>query len=182
MDRLVSRAFSATLVRDGITYEVVLSVESLRIAAGATSGSLTFKASAYRRVGDGARAAYSCYFAAFKRTGTSHATGVRTTSKATSWNRTSAISVASTVNAVVVYRSARKPENILKICKSIERSMGRTDPPEYAADGSRIYHDRIIDIDILMYGDLAVRTPTLTIPHPQVESRPFVKVLLEQLK
>ena len=86
------------------------------------------------------------------------------------------------LNAVVVYRSARKPENILKICKSIERSMGRTDPPEYAVDGSRIYHDRIIDIDILMYGDLAVRTPTLTIPHPQVESRPFVKVLLEQLK
>ena len=86
------------------------------------------------------------------------------------------------LNAVVVYRSARKPENILKICKSIERSMGRTDPPEYAADGSRIYHDRIIDIDILLYGDLAVRTPSLTIPHPQVESRPFVKVLLEQLK
>ena len=86
------------------------------------------------------------------------------------------------LNAVVVYRSARKPENILKICKSIERSMGRTDAPEYAADGSRIYHDRIIDIDILLYGDLAVSTPTLTIPHPQVESRPFVKVLLEQLK
>ncbi len=86
------------------------------------------------------------------------------------------------LNAVVVYRSARKPENILKICKSIERSMGRTDAPEYAPDGSRVYHDRIIDIDILMYGDLAVRTPTLTIPHPQVESRPFVKVLLEQLK
>lgn len=86
------------------------------------------------------------------------------------------------LNAVVVYRSARKPENILKICKGIERSMGRTDAPEYAADGSRIYHDRIIDIDILLYGDLAVSTPTLTIPHPQVESRPFVKVLLEQLK
>ena len=86
------------------------------------------------------------------------------------------------LNAVVVYRSARKPENILKICKSIERSMGRTDAPEYAPDGSRIYHDRIIDIDILLYGDLAVSTPTLTIPHPQVESRPFVKVLLEQLK
>lgn len=103
--RRVSRPFSATLVRDGVTYEVVLSVETIRIAAGATSGSLTFKASAYRRVGDGARSAYSCYFAAFKRTGTSHDTGVRTTSKAVSWNRTSAISVASTVNAVVVYIS-----------------------------------------------------------------------------
>ena len=85
------------------------------------------------------------------------------------------------LNAVVVYSSSRKPENILKICKGIERSMGRTDAPEYAPDGSRIYHDRIIDIDILMYGDLAVRTPSLTIPHPQVESRPFVKELLSRL-
>lgn len=85
------------------------------------------------------------------------------------------------LNAVVVYSSSRKPENILKICKGIERSMGRTDAPEYAPDGSRVYHDRIIDIDILMYGDLAVRTPSLTIPHPQVESRPFVKELLSRL-
>ena len=85
------------------------------------------------------------------------------------------------LNVVVVYRSARRPENILKICKSIERSMGRKDAPEYAPDGTRIYHSRIIDIDILMYGELAINTPTLTIPHPQVHSRPFVKVLLEHV-
>ena len=85
------------------------------------------------------------------------------------------------LNAVVVYRSARKPENILKICKQIERSMGRTDTPEYAPDGSRIYHNRIIDIDILFYGEHSVSTPQLSIPHPQVHSRPFVKQLLEML-
>ena len=85
------------------------------------------------------------------------------------------------LNAVVVYRSARKPENVLKICKQIERSMGRTDAPEYASDGSRIYHNRIIDIDILFYGEHSVSTPQLTIPHPQVHSRPFVKQLLEML-
>ncbi len=84
-------------------------------------------------------------------------------------------------NAVVVYRSARKPENVLKICKQIERSMGRTDAPEYAPDGSRVYHNRIIDIDILFYGEHSVSTPQLTIPHPQVHSRPFVKQLLEML-
>jgi 2-amino-4-hydroxy-6-hydroxymethyldihydropteridine diphosphokinase len=56
--------------------------------------------------------------------------------------------------------------------------MGRKDAPEYAADGSRIYHDRIIDIDILFYGDLRLNTPLLTIPHPQVESRSFVRELL----
>ena len=85
------------------------------------------------------------------------------------------------LNAVVVYRSARKPENILRICKRIERSMGRTDAPEYAPDGSRIYHNRIIDIDILFYGEHSVSTPQLSIPHPQVHSRPFVKQLLEML-
>ena len=82
---------------------------------------------------------------------------------------------------MVVYRSARKPENILRICKQIERSMGRTDAPEYDPDGSRIYHNRIIDIDILFYGEHSVSTPQLTIPHPQVHSRPFVKQLLEML-
>ena len=85
------------------------------------------------------------------------------------------------LNAVVVYRSARKPENVLKICKQIERSMGRTDAPEYAPDGSRVYHNRIIDIDILFYGEHSVSTPQLSIPHPQVHSRPFVKQLLEML-
>jgi 2-amino-4-hydroxy-6-hydroxymethyldihydropteridine diphosphokinase len=85
------------------------------------------------------------------------------------------------LNAVVVYRSARKPENVLRICKRIERSMGRTDTPEYAPDGSRVYHNRIIDIDILFYGEHSVSTPQLSIPHPQVHSRPFVRQLLEML-
>ena len=85
------------------------------------------------------------------------------------------------LNAVVVYRSARKPENVLRICKRIERSMGRTDAPEYAPDGSRVYHNRIIDIDILFYGEHSVSTPQLSIPHPQIHSRPFVKQLLEML-
>ena len=85
------------------------------------------------------------------------------------------------LNKIVVYSSARKPENILRICKAIERKMGRTDPPEYAPDGSRIYHDRIIDIDILFYGEQSINTPALTIPHPQVQTRPFVKELLANL-
>ena len=84
------------------------------------------------------------------------------------------------LNAVAVYASARKPETILLICKKIERSMGRRDAPEYDAQGHRIYHNRIIDIDILSYGDTAVNTPQLTIPHPQVKERPFVKTLLQE--
>ena len=72
------------------------------------------------------------------------------------------------------YRTARRPETLLKICKRIERAMGRRGAPEYGADGRRIYRDRSIDIDILLYGDLSVETPELTIPHPLMREREFV--------
>lgn len=74
-----------------------------------------------------------------------------------------------------------EPEAVLGICKEIEREMGRFDAPEYDADGNRIYHDRIIDIDILLYGGKTVDTPSLTIPHPQVATRPFVAELLKYI-
>ena len=78
------------------------------------------------------------------------------------------------LNCVVRYRSARRPETLLHICKRIERAMGRRGAPEYGADGRRIYRDRPIDIDILLYGDLSVETPELTIPHPLMREREFV--------
>ena len=86
------------------------------------------------------------------------------------------------LNCVARYESRKSPGSILALCKEIEQRMGRTDSPEYAADGTRIYHNRIVDIDILLYGKVVMNTPELTIPHPQVESRPFIKPLLEQVK
>jgi 2-amino-4-hydroxy-6-hydroxymethyldihydropteridine diphosphokinase len=85
------------------------------------------------------------------------------------------------LNCVVRYSSRKSPASILAICKDIERRMGRTDQPRFAPDGTRIYHNRIVDIDILMYGKVQMDTPELTIPHPQVESRPFIKPLLAQV-
>lgn len=85
------------------------------------------------------------------------------------------------LNCVVRYRTAKSPKSLLSICKHIEKQMGRDDEPEYAEDGTRIYHDRIIDIDILLYGNSRIDTPELTIPHPQVESRPYIKELLLNL-
>ena len=78
------------------------------------------------------------------------------------------------LNCVVRYRTARRPETLLRICKRIERAMGRRGAPEYGADGRRIYRDRPIDIDILLYGDLSMDTPELTIPHPLMREREFV--------
>ena len=92
------------------------------------------------------------------------------------------------LNRVEAYRTRRQPAPILKLCKRIERQMGRSGAPQYKPDGSRIYHSRIIDIDILEYrleSDLSksitVNTPVLTIPHPQVASRPFVRPLLDEV-
>lgn len=85
------------------------------------------------------------------------------------------------LDCVVRYNCCKSPLTVLSICKHIERQMGRTDEPEYAVDGSRIYHDRIIDIDILTYGNRRISTEVLTIPHPQVESRPYIKELLLNL-
>lgn len=86
------------------------------------------------------------------------------------------------LNCIIIFETARKPENILRLCKRIEREMGRTDSPEYDNEGNRIYHDRIIDIDILIYGNVRIDTPMLKIPHPQVESRDYIKELLLNLR
>lgn len=85
------------------------------------------------------------------------------------------------LNCVAGFSCSLSPEDLLDLCKKTERAMGRMDMPEYNAEGKRIYHDRIIDIDILTYGDEKIDTPTLTIPHPQLETRPFIRTLLEKI-
>lgn len=82
------------------------------------------------------------------------------------------------INCVALYDCGSDPFEVLDICKSIERQMGRTDEMEYDAEGRRVYHDRIIDIDILMYGDRKIDSDRLVLPHPQVETRPYIKELL----
>ena len=70
---------------------------------------------------------------------------------------------------------------ILHRIKEIEREMGRTDPPEYDPAGKRVYHSRIIDIDILFFGKETIDTPELTIPHKGISERPFVMIPLLEI-
>jgi len=65
---------------------------------------------------------------------------------------------------------------ILRICKEIETEMGRVQ----RAPGEG-YKDRIIDIDILLFGALRMRTKSLTIPHPQMRERDFVLQPLREI-
>jgi 2-amino-4-hydroxy-6-hydroxymethyldihydropteridine diphosphokinase len=82
------------------------------------------------------------------------------------------------LNAVVCCETQLSPRALLTTTQRIERSLGRT---HKSVDG--IYHDRTIDIDILLYDHLTVCAPDLRIPHPLILQRPFVwQPLLEILQ
>ena len=86
------------------------------------------------------------------------------------------------LNAAVLYRiPAESPLWTLYQVKAIEREMGRTDLPEYDAEGNRIYHSRVIDIDILFFGKEIIETPELTIPHKGILQREFVLIPLREI-
>lgn len=65
--------------------------------------------------------------------------------------------------------------------KDIEKALGRNEKVEFDSNGSRIYHDRPIDIDILFYGKEVIETEELTIPHPRIAERDFVKKPLKEI-
>lgn len=73
------------------------------------------------------------------------------------------------INAAVCVDTELTPRQLLEATQRIERMMGRT---EKSSGGQ--YHDRIIDIDILLYGTETVDEPDLKIPHPQMWGRRFV--------
>ena len=103
------------------------------------------------------------------------------------------------VNAVVRISTNLSPHHLLKATQRIERQLGKTachaterpsspsktDPPLYPMvlpSGIAVtYHDRPIDIDILLYDDLSIDTPTLKIPHPLMQQRPFVMIPLKEV-
>lgn len=93
------------------------------------------------------------------------------------------------VNAAVLYELDMKkgynPEAealmILEICKSIERRLGREGKPQYDDEGNRIYTDRPIDIDILLFGDNRIDCEELTVPHKLMYERDFVMKPLKEI-
>ena len=70
---------------------------------------------------------------------------------------------------------------ILEICKDIERRLGREMSVEYNASGERVYHNRPIDIDILLFGDHKIDCPELTVPHKLMYERDFVMIPLREI-
>ena len=76
-------------------------------------------------------------------------------------------------NAVVQLNTNLPPQELLVAMQSIEKTMGRT--PTYH------WGPRIIDLDILIYGDLRLSDPELIIPHPGLYERATVLVPLAEI-
>jgi 2-amino-4-hydroxy-6-hydroxymethyldihydropteridine diphosphokinase len=71
------------------------------------------------------------------------------------------------LNACLRIETELGPEELLDVCKAVERELGR-------APGGRRHGPRPIDVDVLLLGELGWRSERLTLPHPEVTSRRFV--------
>jgi 2-amino-4-hydroxy-6-hydroxymethyldihydropteridine diphosphokinase len=77
------------------------------------------------------------------------------------------------LNAVVELRTALAPLRLLAELQAIEAAHGR--------ERSYANAPRTLDLDLLVYGDLRLRTPELTVPHPRLHERAFVLLPLVEV-
>lgn len=77
------------------------------------------------------------------------------------------------LNAVAELVTGLAPMALLQALQAIEATAGR----------KRSYRNapRTLDLDILLYGDESIATPTLTVPHPRMGERAFVLLPLSEL-
>jgi 2-amino-4-hydroxy-6-hydroxymethyldihydropteridine diphosphokinase len=78
------------------------------------------------------------------------------------------------LNAAIRIRTELDPEALLDLCKEIEVARGR-------ALAAPRHSPRPLDVDLLLLGDLELKTERLTLPHPEVSSRRFVLAPLLEL-
>ena len=77
------------------------------------------------------------------------------------------------LNMVAEITTSLSPQELLDRIKDLERELGRKHGPRFGP--------RLIDVDILLYGDLSLDEPELQIPHPQLHLRAFALAPLAEL-
>ncbi len=85
------------------------------------------------------------------------------------------------LNKVIEITTHLSPIELLDALQNIEKRIGRTHKTKII-EGIPQYQSRIIDLDILTYGNLIIQTDRLTLPHPQIKTRPFVTTLQTSLR
>ncbi len=77
------------------------------------------------------------------------------------------------VNGCVVVETRRSPQDLLHLLMALEQQFGRQRTERWGP--------RTLDLDLLLYNDLVLETPELTLPHPRMIERAFVLVPLAEL-
>ena len=80
------------------------------------------------------------------------------------------------INACICVETGLLPHQLLLTTQNIEKELGRI-----GKSVNQEYHDRVIDIDILLYDDLSIDEPDLKIPHPLMNERDFVMKPLQEI-
>ncbi|MDJ0695738.1 2-amino-4-hydroxy-6-hydroxymethyldihydropteridine diphosphokinase [Mastigocoleus sp. MO_188.B34] len=93
-----------------------------------------------------------------------------------SWYQTKAIGPPQPnyINGCVSVRTEQKPHSLLQILLGIEKKFGRIRREKWGP--------RTLDLDLLLYDDLILETPTLQIPHPRIRERAFVLAPLAEIE
>ncbi len=100
--------------------------------------------------------------------------GILLTAKS-SWYQTKAVGPVQPdyINGCVILRTHILPHMLLENLLKIERKFGRVRQERWGP--------RTLDLDLLLYDDLILHTPTLQIPHPRMKERAFVLVPLAEI-
>jgi len=77
------------------------------------------------------------------------------------------------INACAIAKTELKPKELLALTQSTEKAVGRKK--------SYNWGPRLIDIDILYYGDEVIMTENLILPHQEISRRAFVLVPLAEI-
>lgn len=81
------------------------------------------------------------------------------------------------LNCCILCLTSLTPREVLCRTQQIELELGRNSKSK-----DKKYHDRVIDIDILLYDSLSINEPDLKIPHPLMYQRDFVMIPLREIK
>ncbi len=94
-----------------------------------------------------------------------------------SWYQTKPVGTpnpqADYLNGCALLSASQTPEELLTVLQATEMQFGRV--------GKGTLQARTLDLDLLLYGDVVLNTPNLTIPHPRMSDRAFVLVPLAEI-
>ena len=77
------------------------------------------------------------------------------------------------VNSAIKIKTNLSPTHLLSALLNIESAMGRTREEKWGP--------RLIDLDLLFYGNLILEKKSLTLPHPEIQKRKFVLIPMSEI-